>query len=251
MKLGAQFYSIRDRVQTPEGIREAFTAMKEYGYTVTQMSGIGAIEAEMLKSYVDEFNLPIVCTHINPDFLLEDTDKYIREHKIYGCPVIGIGSMPTRYRGSTEGVRTFIKDFSNVEKKISDAGLKFAYHNHAFEFEDIGGVMGYDILIEEFPSLNFILDTYWVKYGGQCYLDYIKRIGAERMSNVHFKDMLNEPKGPICPCGVGVIDFAPVVELCDSLGIPNALVEQDNAPETNDSFGQMKISCDNLKKYFA
>ena len=251
MKLGAQFYSIRDRVQTPEGIREAFAAMKEYGYSVTQMSGIGPIEAEMLKSYVDEFDLPIVCTHINPDFLLEDTEKYIKEHKIYGCPVIGIGSMPQKYRDSIEGVRAFIKDFSETEKKIRDAGLKFAYHNHAFEFDDLGGVMGYDILIEEFHNLNFILDTYWVKFGGQSYLDYIKRIGVERMSNVHFKDMKEEPNGPICPCGVGVIDFAPVVELCNTLGISNALVEQDNAPDTGDSFGQMKISCDNLKKYFA
>ena len=250
MKLGAQFYSIRDRVQTPEGIREAFAKMKACGYSVAQMSGIGAIEAERLKSYVEEFDMPIVCTHINPDLLIEDTDKYIKEHITYGCPVIGIGSMPTRYRGTLEGVRTFIKDFTDVEKKISAAGLKFAYHNHAFEFENIDGVMTYDLLIEEFPTLNFILDTYWVKYGGQCYLDYIKRIGAERMSNIHFKDMQNEPQGAICPCGVGVIDFAPVVDLCNSLGIANALVEQDNAPESGDSFGQMKISCDNLKKYF-
>ena len=167
----------------------------------------------------------------------------------------GGGSLAFIVDNTVFKVRKFHKNDNSekkftYEKKITDAGLRFAYHNHAFEFEDIGGAMAYDILIEEFPNLNFILDTYWVKYGGQCYLDYIKRIGAERMSNVHFKDMKEEPRGEICPCGVGVIDFAPVVELCNSLGIPNALVEQDNAPDTKDSFGQMKISCDNLKKYF-
>ena len=62
--------------------------------------------------------------------------------------------------------------------------------------------------------------------------------------------MKNEPQGEICPCGVGVIDFAPVVKLCDEIGIPNALVEQDNAPSLGDSYEQMKISYNNLKDLF-
>jgi sugar phosphate isomerase/epimerase len=158
--------------------------------------------------------------------------------------------MPVEYRGSLEGVRAFIKDYKEVAKKINDAGLAFAYHNHAFEFEDLGGVITYDLLIEEFENLNFILDTYWVKYGGYDYLEYIKRLGNKRLTNVHFKDMKTEPKGDICPCGVGVIDFEPVVKLCNELEIPNALVEQDNAPSFGDSYEQMRISYQNLKKLF-
>ena len=250
MKLGAQFYSIRDKSKTPEGIRESFKTMKDIGYTIAQMSGIGEIAPEELRDISLEFEMPITCTHINPAALRENTDKFIREHKIYGCPVIGIGGMPTEYRGSLEGIRAFIKDFSDVAKKINDAGLAFAYHNHAFEFEDLGGVIGYDLLIEEFESLNFILDTYWVKYGGYDYFDYIKKLGNKRLTNVHFKDMKSEPQGEICPCGVGVIDFAPVVELCNKLEIPNALVEQDNAPSFGDSYEQMRISYNNLAHLF-
>ena len=250
MKLGAQFYSIRDKVKTPEGIRASFKAMKDIGYTIAQMSAIGEIAPEELRDISLEYDMPITCTHINPQSLLNDTDKYIREHKIYGCPVIGIGSMPPEYRGSLEGVRAFIKDFSEVSKKINDSGLTFAYHNHAFEFEDLGGVITYDLLIEEFENLNFILDTYWVKFGGYDYLDYIRRLGNKRITNVHFKDMKTEPKGEICPCGVGVIDFSPVVELCNELQIHNALVEQDNAPTLGDSYEQMKISHDNLAHLF-
>ena len=250
MRLGAQFFSIRDKVKTPEGIREAFKVMKDTGYTIAQMSAIGEIAPEALRDISLEFDMPITCTHINPALLKEDTEKYISEHKIYGCPVIGIGSMPTEYRGTLEGVRAFIKDFSEVSKKINDAGLAFAYHNHAFEFEDLGGVITYDLLIEEFENLNFILDTYWVKYAGYDYLDYIKKLGNKRITNVHFKDMKTEPQGEICPCGVGVIDFAPVVKLCNELAIPNALVEQDNAPSFGDSYEQMKISYNNLAHLF-
>jgi sugar phosphate isomerase/epimerase len=70
------------------------------------------------------------------------------------------------------------------------------------------------------------------------------------MSCVHFKDMKSEPKGDICPCGEGIIDFAPIADLCRSIGIEHVLVEQDNAPDTGDSYGQMAISYNGLKHLF-
>ena len=62
--------------------------------------------------------------------------------------------------------------------------------------------------------------------------------------------MKTEPQGDICPCGEGIIDFAPIIRLCDEMGIENALVEQDNAPDSGDSIAQMKISYENLKHMF-
>ena len=250
MKLGAQFYSLRDHTQTPEGIKETFAEMKKIGYSIAQMSAIGPIKAEQLRDISLEYAMPITCTHSPYDRIINDTDAIVKEHITYGCPVIGLGSMPDQYRNSLEGVRAFISDSREATKRIEAAGLHFAYHNHAFEFVDLGGVHTMDLLIEEFPELNFILDTYWVKYGGYDYLEYIKRIGKERMTNVHFKDMKTEPNGDICPCGDGTIDFAPVVKLCNELNIPNALVEQDNAPQSGDSYGQLAISYNNLKHLF-
>lgn len=249
MKLGAQFFSIRDNTTTPEDLYRSFKAMKEIGYEIVQMSAICKIDPELLRSYSEEFSLPITCTHSPFDRIVNDTDELIREHIIYGCPTIGIGAMPKEYW--TDGkVYEFIEIMKEPIRKIRAAGLRFAYHNHAFEFEKVNGKLIFDILIDELPELDFIIDTYWVKYAGYDYLEYIKKLGADRIKNVHFKDMSSEPKGEICPCGKGVIDFAPVVELCNELGIVNALVEQDNAPDSGDSFGQMSISYNNLKKLF-
>lgn len=248
MKLGAQFYSIRDNTTTPEDLRNTFKAIKEIGYEISQMSAICAIDPELLRSYSEEFALPITCTHSPFDRIVNDTEKLIEEHKIYGCPTIGLGAMPLEYRNG--GVYDFIEVMREPLRKIKAAGLDFAYHNHAFEFESVNGKLVYDILIDELPELSFIVDTYWVKYAGYDYLEYIKRLGPSRIKNVHFKDMKTEPKGDICPCGDGVIDFKPVIELCDALGIENALVEQDNAPDSGDSIGQMAISYNNIKELF-
>lgn len=250
MKLGAQFYTLREKNKTPEGLYNSFKEMKKIGYQVVQMSAICKIEAEKLKAFSDEFELPITCTHSAYNRIIGDTDALIKEHITYGCPVIGLGSMPNEFRGSLEGARAFIEAIRTPLAKINDAGLKFAYHNHAFEFDDLGGVCSYDLLLEEVPTLNFILDTYWFKYADRSYLDYIKLMGNERLTNVHFKDMKTEPKGDICPCGEGTIDFAPVVKLCDDLKIPYALVEQDNAPALGDEYEQMATSFNNLKHLF-
>ena len=248
MKIGAQFYSIRDNTTSPEDLKKAFQRIKEIGYEAAQMSAICEISPELLKSYSEEFNLPITCTHSPYDRIVNDTDALIKEHKTYGCPTIGLGYMPNEFHGG--GIYDFIDSIREPLKKIKAAGLDFAYHNHAFEFESVDGKLIYDIMIDELPELSFIIDTYWIKYAGYDYIDYIKRIGAKRIKNIHFKDMKTEPQGEICPCGEGVIDFAPIVKLCDELGIENALVEQDNAPDSGDSIAQMKLSYENLKHLF-
>ena len=156
--------------------------------------------------------------------------------------------MPGEYRGSYEGLKKFKEEILEPVKKIRDAGLIFTYHNHAFEFENWDGVLPYDYMIEEIPEFDFIHDVYWTTYAGECPSKYIKLLAeAGRMTDVHFKDMKSGPKGPICACGDGIIDFAPLADLCYSLGIKNVLVEQDNAPDFEDSFEQMERSYKHLR----
>ena len=251
MKLGAQFYTLRERNKTPEGLRESFRAMHEIGYEVAQMSAICPIEAERLRDFSAEFDLPITCTHSPFDRIIGDTDALIREHRIYGCEVIGLGAMPAEYRGSADGVRAFIKAIEEPIAKIGAAGLRFAYHNHAFEFDDLGGVCAYDMLIGQSPALNFILDTYWVHFAGADNESYIRLLGkADRLTNIHFKDMKSEPKGAICPCGEGVLDFARLAQVCRESDVQYALVEQDNAPDLGDEYEQMQTSYRHLKPLF-
>ena len=247
MKLVAQFYSLRTECKTPEELYSSMKKVKDIGYEIIQISGVCDIEAERLKSYSDELSLPITCTHKPFDSIVNDTENLIKYHKTIGCPVIGLGSMSGEYRESVESVREFIKVIREPIKKIKDAGLSFTYHNHSFEFEDKGGTNIFELLFEELPEAVFLPDVYWIKHGGYDPLETLERIcKAGRTTNVHFKDMKTEPKGEICACGNGVIDFAPIAKLLKKYGIENILVEQDNAPNFGDVFAQMKMSFDHL-----
>lgn len=247
MKLGAQFYTIRTECTTPEALYNSMRKIKDIGYEIIQISGVCDIEAERLKSYSEEFSLPITCTHKPYNSIVNDTENLIKYHKTIDCPVIGLGSMPAEYRTKIADVRTFIESMKAPIKKIRDAGLRFAYHNHAFEFEDVEGAKIFDILFEELPEADFIQDVYWTKFAGADTAAVLKKIAdAGRITNIHFKDMKEEPKGAICPCGEGITDFAPLAKLCKQYGIENILVEQDNAPTLGDVFEQMKSSFDHL-----
>ena len=190
MKLGAQFFTLRERCKKDEDLRSSFAKVKEIGYEIVQMSAIWPRDAHYLKSLSDEFSLPITCTHAPLDRILDDTDNLIMDHKIFGCETIGLGMMPKEYLSSIENSREFLKKLQYPMAKIKDAGLRFAYHNHHFEFKDFGGTNIFDVLMEEAPDLNFILDTYWVKHAGKDSLHYIKLLGSERIQNIHY----------ICPC---------------------------------------------------
>lgn len=248
MKLGAQLFSVRTFLQSEWDLRQTFQRIKEIGYENVQLSGAAAFSAELIREVSEQNGLPVVCTHTSFDRILQDTDNVICEHRIFGCPVVGLGMMPKEYRGSREGLEAFLKTIETPVRKIMDAGLSFAYHNHAFEFlpfEDGGNA--YDTMLEHLPDWHFIMDTYWVEFAGQSAAEYIRRIGKDRLVNIHFKDMATDEKRSICACGDGCLDFVNLHRICQEVGVQNVLVEQDNAVNASDPFMEMESSFRHLR----
>ncbi len=249
MKLGAQLFSLRTFLQNGEDLKETFQKVKAMGYENVQLSGAAQLPPEVIREASLESGLPIVCTHVPYKRLLEEPEALIREHKIYGCPVVGLGMMPTPLQRTREGLETMLKEVEGPVAKILDAGLGFAYHNHAFEFDtlDDGTENPYDEMLERLPDWQMILDVYWVKYAGKDAAEYIRRLGGKRLVNVHFKDMAKDENRSICSCGAGVTDFASLYEACREVGVQNVLVEQDNAPSFPDPFEEMVSSFRHLR----
>ena len=244
MKLGAQLYSLRTFTQNPDDLRQTILKCKAMGYQNVQFSGVAAMPPEVWAEISRETGMEIVCTHNSFDRIVNDTDRLIEEHKIFGCSVIGIGSMPGEFCGSLAALEKFFAVMEEPVKKIEAAGMHFAYHNHAFEFEPFSDTEGciYDTMIERCPTWHLILDTGWIQYAGRSAVEYIERIGGERLQNIHFKEFKCADRSTICPCGEGFSDFAAIIAACEKVGVTNALVEQDNAVAKDDPFGEMEKS---------
>ena len=244
MKLGAQLYSLRTFTQDPDSLREAILKCKAMGYQNVQFSGVANMGADVWANISKETGMEIVCTHSAFDRIVKDTDALIAEHKTFGCSVIGIGSMPGEYRGTLAGFEAFVKIMEEPVKKIEAAGMHFAYHNHAFEFEKFSDAEGcaMDLLIEKCPNWFLILDTGWVNFAGKNAAEYIEKIGGERLQCIHFKEFKCSDTSTICPCGEGFSNFPEIIAACEKVGVQNALVEQDNAPQKPDPFNEMERS---------
>lgn len=115
MKLGAQLYSLRTFTQNAEDLRTAILKCKAMGYQNVQFSGVANMGADVWAQISRETEMEIVCTHSAFDRIVRDTDALIAEHKVFGCSVIGIGSMPGEFRGTREALDRF---FAVMEEPV-------------------------------------------------------------------------------------------------------------------------------------
>jgi len=134
-----------------------------------------------------------------------------------------------------------------VAKKLKEAGLQFAYHNHAFEFMKNDGKYVMDSLIENTApeDFKFIVDTYWLAVAGQNPAEVIRKLG-DRVAAVHFKDLAMDGNTAIMTEVLeGNLDWDDIFEACEESGAKYALVEQDICQR--EPIESMEISYNNLK----
>ncbi|MFC0211906.1 sugar phosphate isomerase/epimerase family protein [Paenibacillus chartarius] len=244
---GAQLYTIREYVKTPEAIDESFRKLKEIGYTTVQASGLGPIPAGELAAIARSHGLSIVLTHTPYARFTEDLDGVIKDHHILGCGLAGIGGLPTPYRNA-EGYAAFAKKFAEIADELGRNGLKFSYHNHHFEFQKHGGKLGLDILIEQTnpETFMFTLDTYWVQAGGADPSAWIRKLKG-RVEAIHLKDMtIIDEQQSMTEIMEGNLQWPEIFRACEEAEVKWYLVERDAGP--TEAFDSLKISYENLKK---
>jgi sugar phosphate isomerase/epimerase len=248
MKIGAQTYTIREFTTTEDDFARSMEKVAAIGYTCVQISAVSPdITATRISEICKANGLDVVLTHTSPALILNETDKVIENHKIMGAGYVGLGAMPGDYRGGVEGIKKFIADYSVPARKFKEAGLKFMYHNHAFEFEKIEGKLLMDHLVDGFEKdlMGFTLDTYWVQAGCGDPAWWLRKL-AGRLDTIHFKDgQILEGKLAMAEVMEGNLNWDAIFEACVPAGAKWAFVEQDNC-NGKDPFDCLKTSYNNL-----
>jgi len=141
---------------------------------------------------------------------------------------------------------------NQIGRKAKEAGLRYAYHNHNFEFKDYGGQTGYDLLLKQTdPELvNLELDCGWMTVGGQDPAAYFKRY-PKRYRLMHAKDFvaiapasnsLDPGKHPaITEVGSGKIDWPRIVAAARAAGVELYYVDHDPPFAGKTAFDAAKI----------
>jgi sugar phosphate isomerase/epimerase len=119
------------------------------------------------------------------------------------------------------------KSLEPIAAKVKEAGIRFAYHNHAHEFEGDGLDKFYAATDPELVLAE--LDLAWVHIGGQDPAAYLRKMG-KRAPLVHLKDYDPNEKPQWRPAGTGVLDFDSILAACDELGVEYGAIELDESP---------------------
>ncbi len=111
-------------------------------------------------------------------------------------------------------------------EQAKKAGLQFAYHNHATEFNLTDGIVSYDYFTSQISAdiLKLQLDLGWVFKAGKNPVDIFKQQRG-RIPLLHVKDMT--AAGEMVPFGNGAYDFKETFENLDIAGVEYFFLEQD------------------------
>lgn len=245
-QLAAQMYTLREFLKTPGDIAQTMKRVREMGYQAVQISGLGPIEPAELKRITDGEGLTICATHIGFDRLRDDTERVIEEHQLWECKVVAIPMLPGDYR-SAEGYKQFAKQAEAIGKKLAEADIKLAYHNHSFEFERYGEKTGLAILFDESDPayLEAELDTYWVQHGGGDPAAWVRKL-KDRQTVIHVKDMVIQDRNQLfAEVGEGNLNWPAIIDACKEANMEWYIVEQDVCQR--DPFESLAISLRNLQ----
>jgi len=143
--------------------------------------------------------------------------------------------------GSMAGYKESAEVFNAAGRRLADAGLSFNYHNHDWEFKDLGGVNGMDILTQETDPafVKFNIDVFWIHYAGGDPAEFIRQ-HSDRTGYFHFKDgrRVTDTGGKTQPefteLGRGEVDLKSAYAAVTEVGAKWVVSEQDNtklAPE--------------------
>lgn len=241
-----QLYTVRD--EAAKDFVGTVRKVAKMGYNGVEFAGTGDLSATQMADLLAETGLRVAGSHIQLDQFQHHLDEIIAYYTAIGAKYVGIPFLTDEWR-TLDGYKAVAKLMNTAGKTLRDAGLSLYYHNHAFEFEDLGGVCGMDILWNETdPAVAaFEIDCYWVTYAGLDPAAMIRE-HAGRYPLIHLKDMVGEGDArTFAEVGEGCIDWQPIFAASEAQGAAWYVVEQDRW--SRPSLEAAQISINNLKKW--
>jgi sugar phosphate isomerase/epimerase len=257
-KVGIQLYSLRDIIT--KDVKNVIAKVAAAGYSEIEMYGLTpeqtffGLSVKEFAALMKQHNLKSPSGHYMPEkFLFEngngdEVKKLCDMAQVMGHQYITIPWMKEERRKTIDQYKALAQKINEAGKICKAANLQLAYHNHDFEFADIDGQKGYDILLKETDSnlLKMEMDIYWVVKAGYDPIEIFKS-NPGRFHMWHVKDMDKKDNKINTEIGNGSIDFKKIFSNATLAGVKHFFVEQENnyAP---DILKSIKISNDYVKK---
>jgi sugar phosphate isomerase/epimerase len=257
--IGIQLWSVRDAMyKDPKG---TLTAIAGQGYQFVESFGFkdggyfGLPVAEYkavlkglgLKTPSGHHMLELKCFDKKTGLLNDDFKRNVEAANTLGQKYFVLPYMIESER-NLESCKVFKDMFQAAGTYCKKHGLKFAYHNHAFEFDiKFGDQTMYQYLLDNTdPKLvKFEMDMGWTARAGQNPVDWFKKYPG-RFHLSHMKDMVGTTEDTSTIIGNGIVDFTSIVEHKKLAGMRHWIIEVEHYK--NGSVTDAGVCYKNLRK---
>ena len=229
-RVGIQLYTLRDDAR--RDLERTLIDIAAAGYKdvelLSSMNNFGMPPAR-LREILDRNGLRAPSTHVGVAEL-NDLDRQLADAAILGHRYIILASLPGNER-TLDDYKRWADRLNDLGRRSLTHGVWIGFHNEAYDFPPINGVVPYDVLVERTdPALvRLQLDTGNMAMGGRDPLEYMKRYGT-RYWAFHIKDAPSLGAPTDTELGKGVIDFKRLLASIDNIDDKLLYVEQETYP---------------------
>ena len=229
VEFGVQLYTVRNQVSDlPATLR----LIRSIGYaSVETFPPVYNRPARALKALIRDAGLSAPSGHFDYETLEAKVDYAAELGLTYMiCPMI-----PRALWDSLDGFKQAAEHYNKAAARAQAAGLRFGVHPLNYEYRQLPGGRGIDVLMRELdPAVRLELDVYWAVEGGQNPLQLMRDNGT-RLALIHIKDRkpaarftyLPEGQTDFTEAGSGTIDWKAVLGEARRLGVTQFFVDQD------------------------
>lgn len=238
INVGLQLYSFRN--QMAKDVPGSLDVAQKMGITDVEIAGLYNLSAEQFKRELDQHGLKASGIHFQWDQLSEHLDQVIADAKRLGVEYVTLPWIPHGEEFTIQNAHDSANKLNEWGRKLSEAGLRFTYHPHGYEFRPYEGGTLFDVMAKETDPkfVNFELDIFWAYDGGADPAKLMAKY-PDRFPQMHLKDMRKDVKTPKyaghedveadMALGKGQLDLTAILAEAQKIGVKHYYIEDESS----------------------
>lgn len=236
--IGLQLYSLRHLFEKGD-VAGTLAMVRKWGFTDVEAAGTYKLSAAEFAAQVKKAGLRIASTGADFNALAKDVGAVIKEAQAFGAQQVMCAWIPHQGRFSRADVDKAVPVFTKAGRAMRDAGLRFLYHVHGYEFQEGPDGTHFDALAKatEPGVVDFQMDVFWVVHGGGSPVHLFDKYPG-RFPSTHLKDIRkgtklcdptgNAPDDTSVVLGEGMVDIPGILRAANKEDVKLHFIEDEH-----------------------
>ncbi|MCH8524003.1 MAG: sugar phosphate isomerase/epimerase [Balneolales bacterium] len=235
---GVVSWSLRN--QFAEDVPGTLDMLKEIGITKIEFSSLFGLTAAELRELLDERGMYAISYGVSYVGIQNDLTQIASDASTLGAKFVRVANIPRDGMFTLEMAREAVQHFNNAGRYLLNYDIRFAYHNHGFEFVPHGDGTLFDYMVQNTNPeyVSFEMDVMWVVHPGHDPVELLQRY-PDRFRLMHLRDLKKGVVGDLSGgtpiendviLGTGQVDFPSVLRASMDTNIEYFFIE-DGHPD--------------------